>query len=75
MSQGGIGRWLLQVGGRRVRTRVVADEVKMLASGCGDTKGLLHQTVRLISVAIRTLVGAVASILVAAPALWCFPSP
>jgi hypothetical protein len=70
MSQGGIGRWLLQVGGRRVRTRVVADEVEMLASGGGDTEGLFHQTVGLISVAIWALICAVSTIFVATPALW-----
>ena len=41
----------------------------MLPSRGGDAERLLHQTVRLVSVAIRTLIWAVAAVIVAASAL------
>jgi hypothetical protein len=67
MAQRGICGGLLQVGGGRVRARVVADEVKVLAGGSGDAEGLLHQPVGLIPVAIGALIGAISSVLIAAP--------
>jgi hypothetical protein len=39
----------------RIRAGVVADEVEVLAARCGDTEGLLHETVGLVPVAIWAL--------------------
>lgn len=38
MSESRVSGWLLEVGGRRVRARVVADQVEVLASRSGDTE-------------------------------------
>lgn len=74
MAQGGIVGGLLQVGGGRMGARVVADEMEVLAGGGGDTKGLLHQAVGLISVAIGAFVSAIAAVVVTtAGALGGFP--
>lgn len=70
LLQSGVGGGLLQVCRRGMGSRVVADQMKMLASGSGDTEGLLHQTVRFISITIRAFVGSISAVLIAAPALW-----
>jgi hypothetical protein len=38
------------------RARVVADEMQVLAVVCGYREGLLHQAIRLVSVAVRSTV-------------------
>lgn len=69
MSKRWVGGWLLEVGRGRVRARVVADQVKVLASGSGDAEGLLHETIGLIPISIRAFIGPVPSIIVATSAL------
>jgi hypothetical protein len=73
MSESGVSRWLLEVGSGWVRARVVADQVEVLACRCGDTEGLLHETVGLIPVSIGAFVRSVTSIIVATSALWRLP--
>jgi hypothetical protein len=47
---------LLKGSGGIVRASVIADEVEVLSTGCGDAERLLHETVGLVAVSIRTLV-------------------
>jgi hypothetical protein len=53
VSQLNIVCWLGQI--VRVRSRVVADKVQVLAALGGDAERLLHETVGLVSVAVRAL--------------------
>ena len=68
MPESWVGCGLLKVGGGWVRARIVTDQVQVLPGRGGDTERLLHEAVGFISIPIRTLVGAVASIIVAASA-------
>jgi hypothetical protein len=77
MSQLGIGCGLWQLGRVGMGPRVVGDKVEVLASRGGDAERLLHQTVLLVAVPIRT-VAVHLLVLVAAPSavrrLACPPS-
>lgn len=75
LAQRRVGSWLLQICRRRMRSRVVTDQVQMLTSRGGDAERLLHQAIRLISIPIWALIRSVASILIATPAFWSFASP
>jgi hypothetical protein len=66
MAQRGIGGGLLEISGGRMRARVVADQVEVLAGGRRDAEGLLHQPVGLIPVAIWAFVGAFSAVFIAA---------
>lgn len=66
VSQGGIRRGLREADRRWMCARVVTDQVQMLARGRGDAERLLHEPVRLVAVAIRTIVHRLAAIVVAA---------
>lgn len=73
VAQSGIGSRLLEGEGGRVCAGVVADEVQVLTRRGGNTERLLHQTVGLVSIAIRTFVGTVASFFVATSAVGGLP--
>ena len=66
MSQRRIRRRLLQVRCGRMRPGVVADQVQMLAGGCGDAERLLHEPIWLVPIPVGTLVAIVAPIVVTA---------
>lgn len=54
-------------------TRVIADQVEMLASRGGNTKGLLHENIGLVLVSVRAFFCSVISIVVATSTLWHLP--
>jgi hypothetical protein len=51
-SQGRVVGRLLELRLARLRTRVIGDEMKVLATGGGDAERLLHETVCLIAVSL-----------------------
>jgi hypothetical protein len=56
VSKGGIIGGLRQVWLSMLRTRVVGDEVEVLACRCGDAERVLHQAIGLISGTFRFVV-------------------
>ena len=55
VSKGRIGRGLWELRRIWIWSRVVADQMEMLASRGGDAERLLHQPVRLVSVPVRSI--------------------
>lgn len=52
-SQARVGGWLGQLRLARLRSRVVGNQVEVLARGGGDAERLLHQAVGLVPVSLR----------------------